>query len=320
MFPANKPAAPLSQVSTDFLEYARVMLGYVPQSIIKYRDCLRQIEKVFGSRQISTFNNQDLFALRHYMLGKQHSASRQTNIMFALKRLLQYIRDERKDRLAIDPEEIRPPKRPRREVVFLTADEVERLVNSIRLVTYRGQPHLANLRLRALIEVLLGTAMRIGEVLSLNRTNIDFSRREAQIIGKGDKQRVIFFTERALQWLGQYMQSRKGDHPALFVSLDGNARLKRPDIWRSFARLKRASGLSKPVRPHLLRHTAATQLLFNGCPIGHIKEILGHERLETTCRYYLGLDRRAAKAAHENFLVYKQNGGIIHASSSPTNS
>jgi integrase/recombinase XerD len=58
------------------------------------------------------------------------------------------------------------------------------------------------------------------------------------------------------------------------------------------------------VTPHILRHTAATQLLFNGCPVGHIKAILGHERLETTCRYYLGLDQRAAKEAHRKYLSY----------------
>ena len=62
--------------------------------------------------------------------------------------------------------------------------------------------------------------------------------------------------------------------------------------------------INKSVTPHLLRHTAATQLLFNGCPVGHIKEILGHERLETTCRYYLGLDHRAAKQAHQRYPIY----------------
>ena len=60
----------------------------------------------------------------------------------------------------------------------------------------------------------------------------------------------------------------------------------------------------KPVSAHILRHTMAMTLLFNGCPIGHIKELLGHERLDTTCRYYLGLDRRATRAAHEQFLSY----------------
>jgi integrase/recombinase XerD len=73
---------------------------------------------------------------------------------------------------------------------------------------------------------------------------------------------------------------------------------------RAFQRLGRKAGLDKKVTAHILRHTMATTLLFNGCPIGHIKVALGHERLDTTCRYYLGLDLRAAKEAHQEFLKY----------------
>lgn len=124
------------------------------------------------------------------------------------------------------------------------------------------------------------------------------------MIGKGNKERTVFFTDRALHWLGRYLEMRSDAAEALFLSQSGS-RLSRTDIWRPFSRFRRVAGLNKPVRPHLLRHTAATQLLFNGCPVGHIKEILGHERLETTCRYYLGLDRRAAKAAHQQYLVYE---------------
>jgi len=105
-------------------------------------------------------------------------------------------------------------------------------------------------------------------------------------------------------WLRGYLNVRADDHPALFVTETGRSRLKRPDIWRFFRRFGKASGIKKRIIPHLLRHMTATQLLFNGCPIGHIKDILGHERLETTCRYYLGLDQRAAKTAHEKFLQY----------------
>src|SRR5205807_3021633 len=101
-----------------------------------------------------------------------------------------------------------------------------------------------------------------------------------------------------------YLKARTDNHPALFVCMGGKARLKRVDIWRPFTRYRKLAGINKPVTPHLLRHTAATQLLFNGCPVGHIKEILGHERLETTCRYYLGLDHRAAKSAHQRYLFY----------------
>ena len=96
-------------------------------------------------------------------------------------------------------------------------------------------------------------------------------------------------------------------YAALFATTDGERRLKRPDVWRPFARQRALAKIQKRVTPHLLRHTAATQLLFNGCPVGHIKEILGHERLETTCRYCLGLDHRAAKAAHAKYLNYNFN-------------
>ncbi len=72
-----------------------------------------------------------------------------------------------------------------------------------------------------------------------------------------------------------------------------------------FRRVAQRAHLRKKVTAHVLRHTVATTLLFNGCPIGHIKELLGHERLDTTCRYYLGVDVRAAQEAHRKYLRYE---------------
>jgi integrase/recombinase XerD len=224
-------------------------------------------------------------------------------MLAAVKRLLLYCRDQLA--LAVlDPDVILIPKRPRRAVVYLTVEEVERFVNAIPLTTQKGRPNHHGLRFRALVEALLGSAMRIGELLSMDRIDIDFERKEARIIGKGNKERTVFFTDRALYWLKRYLENRADQSAALFVSQNGCSRLARTDIWRPFHRYRELAGLNKPVRPHLLRHTAATQLLFNGCPVGHIKEILGHERLETTCRYYLGLDQRAAKLAHAQYLTY----------------
>ena len=71
-----------------------------------------------------------------------------------------------------------------------------------------------------------------------------------------------------------------------------------------FGRFRGKAGIKKKVTAHILRHTVATTLLFNGCPIGHIKDILGHEYLMTTCKYYLGADKRAAKQAHRTYLDY----------------
>jgi integrase/recombinase XerD len=302
--PTHPDANLFSVLTEKFLVYAEVELRFGPESIIKYRDCFRQIQRTVGDRPVGSYIKDDLLVLKQTLLRRNLSVSRQVSILAALKGLLRFCQSE-ESLTVLDPESVVPPKRPRRDAVFLTVEEIERFVAAIPLVTLAGAPCLRGLRFRALVEVLLGTAMRIGEALSLERRAVDFERREAKIVGKGNKERVVFFTDRALFWLGRYLEVRNDNNPALFVCQDGRSRLKRPDIWRPFARYRLAAGIEKPVRPHLLRHTAATQLLFNGCPIGHIKEILGHERLETTCRYYLGLDRRAAKLAHRQYLVYE---------------
>ena len=170
---------------------------------------------------------------------------------------------------------------------------------------------ISRLRFRALVEVLLGTGARISEALSLTRDSIDADRKEAKIIGKGNKERVLFFSDRALLWLQRYLSTRRDDEKAVFVTTRGAPRrLERQAIKRQFKAYQLRAGITKKVTPHILRHTMATTLLFNGCPIGHIKDILGHERLETTCRYYLGLDKRAARHAHENFLRYDDTAAM----------
>ena len=164
---------------------------------------------------------------------------------------------------------------------------------------------LVRLRFRALVEVLLGTGARISEILALDRRDVDFQRREVRIVGKGKKQRVLFFTDRALEWFGRYLSCRRDDEDPLFVTRGSPPRRLSYDAVKSvFRRVTQRAHLRKKVTAHVLRHTVATTLLFNGCPIGHIKELLGHERLDTTCRYYLGVDVRAAKEAHQKFLRY----------------
>jgi site-specific recombinase XerD len=303
--PENDSTEPtLGELIPRFLRHAQLELQFAPQSLVKYEECLRQIARVLGDRTISSYSDDDVLNLKSALQARGLGVCRQVSILSALKRLLGFCRDKC-GYSVLSPESIVNPKRPRREVVYLTVEEVQRFLAVIPATTLRDQTHLPGLRFRALVEVLLGTAMRIGEALSLDRDHVDFLRREACIIGKGNKQRTVFFTTRALEWLSLYLKTRADDHPALFVCLGGTSRLKRDDIWRPFTRYRKLAGINKPVTPHLLRHTAATQLLFNGCPVGHIKEILGHERLETTCRYYLGLDRRAAKQAHQRYLIYR---------------
>jgi site-specific recombinase XerD len=229
--------------------------------------------------------------------------SRMTN---ALRSFLKFCREILR-LAALDPRQVRVPRIPRRDVVFLTKEEVDQFVSAIIGPEDRwDEVPMARLRFRALVEVLLGTGARISEVLSLDRYDVDSKSGEVKIVGKGKKQRVLFFTDRALEWVGRYLGCRRDDESPLFVTR-GNSprRLSYDAVKNTFGRFAGRARLKKKVTAHVLRHTVATTLLFNGCPIAHIKELLGHERLDTTCRYYLGVDIRAAKNAHQTFLKYE---------------
>ena len=303
-FPENQAPDSFPALAREFLLHAQVEYSFSQESVEKYGECLKQIWFALGAKPLSEFSQADLLAQRSKWVARHLSVSRQTSLLLSLRRFLLFCEKEKHLTLKIDPGAIKPPPRARREVVFLTPEEIDDFIAAIPVSTTRGTIHHAGLRLRTVVETLLGSAMRISEALSLNRDSIDYERGEARIIGKGNKERTVFFTDRALMWIKRYIESREDDSPALFVCQNNRDRLKRDDLWRYFERHRKLAGIRKKVTPHILRHTAATQLLFNGCPVGHIKAILGHERLETTCRYYLGLDQRAAKAAHRKYLSY----------------
>jgi integrase/recombinase XerD len=192
---------------------------------------------------------------------------------------------------------------PRRAVVHLTQDELEQFMASIKVHHRSGRLNLPGLCFRALAEVLAGTGMRISEALALDMAAVNWRDHDARIIGKGGKQRKVFFSERAIRWLKRHLEDRSDHSPPLFVSARTGRRLAQHEAQRMCRAAVQRSGLQKRVTLHVLRHTFATTLLRNGCPIGHIQGLLGHERLETTCRYYLGLlDERDLKKAHERFL------------------
>src|SRR6185437_1403737 len=199
-FPQNSDPKSFAALAAEFLLWAEVEPQFSRETVQKYGECLKQVWLKLGEKPVGEISKADLLSLKSAWLAKHLSASRQMSLLLALKRFLVFCRDEKKTLLKLDPEEIRPPVRPKREVVFLTPDEIEAFIATIPLKTYQGQVHHAGLRLRAVVEALLGTAMRISELLSLNRDGIDFERREARIVGKGNKQRTVFFTERSLVW------------------------------------------------------------------------------------------------------------------------
>jgi len=292
-----KNERPMSGLVEDFLEYARYELNFSPQTIIKYRDSLKCFVRDVGDKPVEQFDVTDFVKLKKAMMERGLSESRIAGVVYATRSFMSYCKSFLKLSV-VDPKSIRPPRRYRREVIYLKKEEVETFVSVIDTTKWNG------LRFKALVEVLLGTGMRIGEALSLNRKDIDWDKLEAKIVGKGNKERTVFFNERSLEWLRKYLENRNDLHEAVFVTKKPTGRMHRDDIWRFFDYYRKKAHINKKLTPHILRHTVATNLIFNGCPIVHVKEILGHERLDTTCKYYLGVDKEQAKKAHSQYLDF----------------
>lgn len=287
----------ISTLVSDFLEYSRYELNYSPKTIFKYGESLNWFIRDIGDKEVEALTVQDFVRLKKMMMERGAGPLRIGSVVFATKSFLNYCRNFLQLK-TLDPKQIRPPKRLKREVIFLTKEEIEAFLGSI------GESTLTELRFRVLVETLLGTGMRISEVLSLNRKDIIWDKKEAKIIGKGNKERTVFFTDRALEWIRKYLEKRHDNNEAIFITTGDPRRLTQGDIWRFFERHRKLAKIDKKLTPHILRHTVATNLVFNGCPIVHVKEILGHERLDTTCRYYLGVDKEKAKQAHKEFLNF----------------
>jgi site-specific recombinase XerD len=297
--PESASSARISNLVPEFLDHLRVEARRSPNTLVRYRDSLAEFSKALSDCSVDTFTSDRISLYKRVLFDRGLGPATVSAKIAALRSFLRYLR-EVKGWNTYDPERVKRPTVPTRAVSYLAKDEVLRFLEAIP--THRA----TGARDRALAEIICSTGMRISEVLSLNRTDVDWEKREAIITGKGQKERRVYFTAQALGHLARYLSVRHDDHPAVFVTQGNDPdRLAASDVWSKFRRYGIRAGLAKRISPHMLRHTMATTLLANGCPIGHIKTLLGHSHLQTTCRYYLGVISDAeAKAAHGKFLAY----------------
>lgn len=153
----------------------------------------------------------------------------------------------------------------------------------------------------ALIDILASTGMRVGELVRLNRADIDFNERECVVFGKGDKERIVYFDARTKIHLQNYLNERSDDEEALFVSL--KAPFTRLEIGGVETRLKKigeALNIDK-VHPHKFRRTMATTAIDKGMPIEQVQKLLGHEKIDTTLHYAM-VKQSNVKNAHRKYI------------------
>ena len=161
--------------------------------------------------------------------------------------------------------------------------------------------HCEGIRDLALIDLLASTGMRVGELVKLNRNDIDFENRECIVTGKGDKQRRVYFDARTKIHLQRYFAERIDDNPALFVSLLAPYdRLQISGVEIRLRRLGRELNIPK-VHPHKFRRTLATMAIDKGMPIEQVQHLLGHQSLDTTLQYAM-VNQTNVKMSYRKFI------------------
>lgn len=158
-----------------------------------------------------------------------------------------------------------------------------------------------SIRNLAIIDMLASTGMRVGEMTSLDRDNVNFAERECLVLGKGNKERIVYFDARAKLHLHRYLETRTDDNPALFVSEKAPyERLQIGGLENMLRQLGRKLGLCR-VHAHKFRRTFATSAIDKGMPIEQVQQLLGHQKIDTTMHYAM-VKQQNVKIAHKKYL------------------
>ncbi len=210
------------------------------------------------------------------------------------------------DMEVLQPEKLDVPKVKDHSLKFLSEEQVGRLLNQPLNSAKNG------LRDRSILELLFSTGLRVSELVSLNREQINLKTREFGVIGKGGRSRVVFITKQAAEWIDKYLKSRADHYKPLFMRdlrpkeeiglLDEETRLTARSVQRLVKKYVRQANLPVAATPHTLRHSMATDLLQRGADLRSVQELLGHKNIATTQIYTHVTDARL-REVHEKFHI-----------------
>lgn len=245
-----------------------------------------------------------LFLARNYVNPHKGQLKRQTQNYFLIA-LRSFFRFLIKRKLkVISPEMIELGKTRDRNIKFLLEDELKRLLEAPNTHKIRG------LRDRAILEVLFSTGLRVSELVSLNRDQVNIKDGEFGVIGKGGRARVVFLSQRAKMWLEKYLLERKDPYRPLFIRYSGpkakegltdeKFRLTARSVERMIDKYRKKAGILFRIGPHVLRHSFATDLLSHGADIRSVQEMLGHKNISTT-QIYTHITNLRLKEIHQKF-------------------
>ncbi|MBI5150963.1 MAG: tyrosine-type recombinase/integrase [Candidatus Pacebacteria bacterium] len=299
------------ELCRDFLEHCDVERNLSKLTIRDYTHYLNRFCEWLDLQKLEDMTLFDLQMLKkyrvhlsQYMGVDERTLSRTTQAyhIIALRSLFKWL--IKNDVAVLTPEKIDLPKGESRSMKFLNFEQIERLL---------GQPALSSktgLRDKAMLELMFSTGLRVSEVVSLNREQVDTQRREFGVIGKGRKHRVVFLSEKSAEWLDKYLNGRDDFWRPVFIRYSRNKadatsdgeemRLTTRSVQRIVDKYCRKAHLPIKISPHGIRHSFATDLLINGAGLRDVQEMLGHKNISTT-QIYTHITRPELRKVHEKF-------------------
>ncbi|MFZ5376747.1 MAG: tyrosine-type recombinase/integrase [Patescibacteria group bacterium] len=295
----------------DFLESLEVERNVSRLTIRNYSHYLRRFCDWFKNEGYNDLQKLDQEVLRKYRIflaryvdeqNRTLSKKTQSYHVIALRSWLKWL--TKNDQPVLHPEKVDLPKGESTPMKFLSTEKLDLLL---------GQPNVSSisgLRDKAILEVLFSTGLRVSELVSLNRDQIDLERREFGVIGKGRRPRVVFLSDRAAVWLGRWLVSREDTWRPVFIRFSGklpdivddgeNMRLTSRSVQRLVDKYSRKAKLPIKLSPHGIRHSFATDLLANGANLRDVQEMLGHKSIATT-QIYTHVTRPQLRRIHGEF-------------------
>lgn len=328
----------LSTYLIQFLEHLEIERNRSQKTLENYDFYLHRFIEYLGDKKPSDITFEDVRKYRLWLNrlqdvhGEELKKNTQNYHLIALRSFLKYL--AKRDVPTLSAEKIELMKMPDREVSFLNGSEVSRLLEAPLLVVQKKESknefkeeirRSDTLRIRyrdkAILETLFSTGLRVSELAGLLKDQVNLKEDEFSVRGKGQKLRVVFLSDQAKYWLKKYLEARGDVNPYLFVSHDKahkktkivksknnreeeNKTDAEPLTTRSIQRIvqkyTKAAGITKPVTPHTLRHSFATDLLQNGADIRSVQTMLGHSSITTT-QIYTHVTDAALRETHKKF-------------------
>ncbi len=297
----------------NFLEYLDVEKNLSHTTQITYSRLLNKFSKWLKTNNLQDLKpheltTEDIWKYRVYIsqyinkiTNKPLEKSTQKYYLIVLRNLLKYFAD--RDIVSLPKEKIKLAKsKSERAVKFLTLDQIKKLLDAPRTSIITG------IRDKAILEIFFSSGLRVAELVGLNKEQIKITPEtkdlEIVIIGKGNRPRPVYFSERAVKWLKKYIETRKDKEKALFINYKGPKNVSRRLSVRAIENIVKKytslAGIPIFTTPHTIRHSFATDLLSRGVDLRIIQEFLGHKNIATT-QIYAHVTSKRLRETHRKF-------------------